>query len=283
MERGRLIDNTNKGIGQIQTDISNINYNWDVILHNFYIVDDDNYFMLESDFEIFDKHNNRPVILNNLSEYEREHIWKVIFDTKKYHYDKYAPDMVLIRLSDKVYSQERVNRYIYEMTYNNCVCIQNKFIKSQLNYGNNEAIKYYYKNKLKKLNENMKKINIHPTIESFINENKKELNYYTTSYEMSIDEFIEIEVEERENYELKDVKKWIKKYRIKDDEEIIWVATEPYIAARYEMDSNDWDNAEEVYNNNPDEYNVRTIYSNEGILIPESDDGDDGFIFILRK
>ncbi len=106
--------------------------------------------------------------------------------------------------------------------------------------------------------------------------------YYTTSSPMTIDEFIEIEVEERENYDIDDVNEWIVKYNIKPNTKIIWVALLPHIAARYEMGAEYWDDAEEIYNENPYDFNVKIISPNDGFLIPESDDGDEGFIFVYR-
>ncbi len=105
--------------------------------------------------------------------------------------------------------------------------------------------------------------------------------YYTTSFPMSISKIIEIEVEERDNYEMSQVESWIEKYHIEEDDKLIWVATEPYIAARYQMSSDDWDRAEKIYKKNPGDFNVRTISSKEGVIIQESDDGDDGFLFKL--
>jgi hypothetical protein len=106
--------------------------------------------------------------------------------------------------------------------------------------------------------------------------------YYTTSRVMNIEEFIDIEVNDRENYTIEDIKGWIEKYNINDNDSLIWVATEPYIAARYQMLAQDWDRAEEVYNENPDEYGVEIITATDGFIIPESDDGDNGYIFVIK-
>lgn len=106
-------------------------------------------------------------------------------------------------------------------------------------------------------------------------------NYYTTSRPMTINDFIEIEVKERNNYDVDEVNNWIKKYNITEDSILIWVTKKPHIAASYQMNASDWDNAEEIYNKNPNNYNVQTIKSNKGFLIPESNDGNEGFIFIF--
>lgn len=123
---------------------------------------------------------------------------------------------------------------------------------------------------------------IKTTIREFVNKNVNNVQYYTTSRPMTINDFIEIEVEERENYDIDDVNEWIDKYNIKPNTRIIWVALKPYIASRYEMSAEDWDNAEEIYNENPNDFNVKVINSMDGLLIPESDDGDEGFIFVYR-
>lgn len=115
----------------------------------------------------------------------------------------------------------------------------------------------------------------------FINESKI-INYYTTSRPMKMENFIETEVEDRENYEIDDVEEWIEKYNIDENSKLLWVTTKPWIAARYEMSSDDWDNAEEIYNNNSNDYNVETISSKIGVIIDESDDGDDGFLMLLK-
>jgi len=119
-------------------------------------------------------------------------------------------------------------------------------------------------------------------IKKILKEEFNPINYYTTSGPMTMDDFIDIEVEERENYDLDDVNEWIEKYDIKSNDDIIWVALEPHIAARYQMNGGDWDNAKEVYDGNPHDFDVKVIDSSKGFLIPETDDGDEGFIFVFR-
>lgn len=107
-------------------------------------------------------------------------------------------------------------------------------------------------------------------------------DYYTTSKPMNIETFIEIEVEERDNYSLEEVKKWIEKYNITNDTLLLWVTDKPYVAASYQMPSEDYCNAEEIYNSNPDDYDVQTIPQSTIIdIIEESDDGDFGYLAIL--
>ena len=82
----------------------------------------------------------------------------------------------------------------------------------------------------------MKKDRVHK-FEEFVNESLDNNVWYTTSEEMSIEEFIEIEVEERENYELEEIEEWMEMYNITEDSELLWVATTPAMAARYSMDT----------------------------------------------
>lgn len=108
--------------------------------------------------------------------------------------------------------------------------------------------------------------------------------YYTTSYPINIKQFVETEVNERGNYTRKEVKEWIKKYNIKTDTQLLWVTTTPWMAARYQMSTDDWNNdIEQIYKSNPENYNVRTISSLEGTIIDETEDGDDGYILVLNK
>lgn len=110
-----------------------------------------------------------------------------------------------------------------------------------------------------------------------------EQTYYTTSNPMTMSNFIALEVEERNNCDIEDVNYWIEKYGIAPQTQIIWVALHPHVAARYQMNAEDWCNAENVYNANPEQFDVKQIKGTDGFLIPETDDGDDGFIFVLTQ
>lgn len=110
--------------------------------------------------------------------------------------------------------------------------------------------------------------------------------YYTTGNVYYFEEFIRDQVSDDEDdglYDPEFVQEWIEKYNIKDSDEVVWVALEPHIAARYQMIGEEWDDAKEIYEKNPDDYNVRTIKADEGRIIVESDDGDDGYLFIYNK
>jgi len=107
--------------------------------------------------------------------------------------------------------------------------------------------------------------------------------YFTTSYPINILQFIDIEVDERENYDIDDVNEWISKYKITNNTVLIWVSTKEHIAARYNMTTNDWNNSKEIYEKNPESFNVIKINKNDCIIISESDDGDDGYLSILNN
>lgn len=117
------------------------------------------------------------------------------------------------------------------------------------------------------------------TYKLFENEQQE---YYTTSSPMNIDTFIEIEVEERENYEADLVQEWVDEYNITPDSALLWVATTPWIAARYQMPAGDWDDCEKIYKANPEDYEVYTVNSSDGVLITDSNDGDDGFLMVMN-
>jgi hypothetical protein len=110
---------------------------------------------------------------------------------------------------------------------------------------------------------------------------KKGQKFYSTSRPITLDKLIEIEVEERENYEIEDIEEWCYKYDL-EGKEMIWVSPYPWVAARYQMMADEWDNAKEIYEKNPDEYEVyEYILENENQIIIESDDGDDGYLMII--
>ena len=120
--------------------------------------------------------------------------------------------------------------------------------------------------------------------EEFVNESLDNNVWYTTSEEMSIEEFIEIEVEERENYELEEIEEWMEMYNITEDSELLWVATTPAMAARYSMDTELWndDLYIEEYNKDPESWYVREILASAGTIIEESEDGEGGYIMVLN-
>jgi hypothetical protein len=114
-------------------------------------------------------------------------------------------------------------------------------------------------------------------------ENVEQDWWYTTSQEMPFSEFIEIEVEERGNYEMEDVKQWMDKYGITEDTDVLWVARKPWIAWRYTLTADKWDNAEELYKQDmANAQEIEHVPSTNGVIVEESDDGDEGFIMVLH-
>lgn len=91
--------------------------------------------MLESSFEIYDKYHEYPIILKNLTESEKIQLWNIIFEIKKYHYIKYKPDIVTMFIKNKVFYNNRVQKYISNMNFDNCSCIQNELSKRIIYYG----------------------------------------------------------------------------------------------------------------------------------------------------
>ncbi len=111
------------------------------------------------------------------------------------------------------------------------------------------------------------------------------LNVYYTSTnpvygKITFNQFIETEVEERGNYTEADVQRWIIKYNLFPNDKVIWVSPKKWVANRYNLLAEEWDTAENV----PEaEMSVYEIRYDEGFIIPESDDGDEGYIFVYKK
>lgn len=104
-------------------------------------------------------------------------------------------------------------------------------------------------------------------------------------------EIRELEVDERDNYPDEEVDEWEEKYGLKDDDKVLWVAKDKRMAASYGCDSDDLEYIlsasdedflkyceENEYDSEPEEINIE-----DGFLIEESDDGDGGYIFVLRN
>ena len=118
-----------------------------------------------------------------------------------------------------------------------------------------------------------------------------ESKYYNThGYYCTFAEMKKLEVNERENHTDEDFEEWKEKYNISDDDEVIWVTKLQKDALRYIFPAEDWD---DIYSMNTTQIkklmkerdyddDLYIINSSEGFLIPESDDGDGGFIFVKR-
>lgn len=100
-------------------------------------------------------------------------------------------------------------------------------------------------------------------------------------------EIKELEVDERENYPIREVGKWEKKYGLKPDTPVIWITTSIRMAISYEADASDYydimdmDDAELAGYMAVNEIEPPiAVDLSRGKIIEESDDGDYGYVFI---
>ena len=124
-------------------------------------------------------------------------------------------------------------------------------------------------------------------------ENNNEETYYNSHGEtMPFTEFIEIEVEERENYEMEEVDEWIEMYDIDIDSECIWVTKDKRNVYKYVLTADYWDaidNGDDIDDmlvkefGSSDDTTIYEYTSDEGFIIEETDDGDGGFLFVFNK
>jgi hypothetical protein len=111
-------------------------------------------------------------------------------------------------------------------------------------------------------------------------------NSYGSSFDMR--EFYKIEVKERGNYSSEDVKSWMKKYDLTPDSIVAWVTTFKRNAVIY-IASDDKDMIEEMNDEELSAYMkteglwIFEINADNGFIIPESDDGDYGFVFVITN
>ncbi|MBN1156719.1 hypothetical protein JXA85_03825, partial [Candidatus Woesearchaeota archaeon] len=104
--------------------------------------------------------------------------------------------------------------------------------------------------------------------------------FYTSAGKpFTFNQFIDREVNELNNYSLKEVREWQKKYDISDNVRVIWVSPNKWIANKYNLPAGEenWEKVPEA------ELNITPISSNEGFVIPESDDGDGGYLFVFKS
>jgi len=99
------------------------------------------------------------------------------------------------------------------------------------------------------------------------------LGYNSHGSFMTMNEFYELEIVERKNYTKKKFKEWQKFYGFTFDSECIWITKDKKEAERY------------IYMNDPENSNNDVpfiIDLDKGYLINETDDGDYGFLFVLK-
>ena len=124
------------------------------------------------------------------------------------------------------------------------------------------------------------------TFNQFINE-----SYYNSHGNYStFAEIRDIEVDERDNYPMEMFNEWQEKYNIKDDDKVIWVTNNKKRAYSYLLPPDYYDSilnmsdrqikkalSREGYDDSISEINEK-----DGFIIPESDDGDNGFLFVKK-
>jgi hypothetical protein len=100
-------------------------------------------------------------------------------------------------------------------------------------------------------------------------------------------EIRDIEVYDRGNYTPKEVKRWEKKYGLKPDTQVVWITESKRYAVSYDawaseyekiMGMSDADLAAYIESGKADE--PETFDLNNGRIIVESNDGDEGYLFI---
>jgi hypothetical protein len=129
-----------------------------------------------------------------------------------------------------------------------------------------------------------------PEVKEIIKENKvinkkSQQKYYTTGIPFSFKEFVELEVEDRENYDITEAKEIMEKYNISEDDKVVWVSPHKWVAFRYSLSADDYDKAEEIAEQNPQDVDnvISEVDGSAGFLIPESDDGDEGYLFVFNQ
>jgi len=130
---------------------------------------------------------------------------------------------------------------------------------------------------------------------SFIGESlfNKQKRYWNSHGQFApFHEIRDIEVYDRENYTPEEFDAWQEKYEITDGDMVIWVTDNKKQAYAYLLPA---DYHDEIHNMSfskvkrvmkeegiDEEDDVREI-KDKGFIIPESDDGDNGFLFVKRK
>jgi len=116
------------------------------------------------------------------------------------------------------------------------------------------------------------------------------VTYYTSMpSEITWKQMRETEVEDRQNYTLKQFDKIAKKYAINEDDRVIWVSPNKTVAVSYAALADERNNVLNLSGTKLDEYMhqhgifLNEFKSNDGILLKETDDGDEGFIFLLIR
>jgi hypothetical protein len=124
-------------------------------------------------------------------------------------------------------------------------------------------VKFFTNNKDKKVN-----FYIMNPIRRYILETKVYYSSHGQAY--TLKDFISIEVHDRGNYTMAEVGLWKRKYNLRDTTPCIWVTSSFRRTHRYA--GYKLDRREAITYTSP----------RDGFIIPESDDGDEGYLFILK-
>lgn len=100
----------------------------------------------------------------------------------------------------------------------------------------------------------------------------------------------DIEANERGNYPIESFDQWQAKYDINDNDKAIWVTANPNMACRYLFPAEYWEELADMSmseikrlaRKEDIDIDLYEVTDKEGFIIPESDDGDEGYIFIRR-
>lgn len=119
--------------------------------------------------------------------------------------------------------------------------------------------------------------------ESYHTDYNADIFYSTWEEPYRFDEFIETEVRERKNYSKSDIKQWAKKYNLHPWSQCVWVTPDKYRAMSYHDDIDDHDEWMENAEKENRTVDVYEYYKKDGFVIPESDDGDNGVLFVFNE
>lgn len=100
----------------------------------------------------------------------------------------------------------------------------------------------------------------------------------------------DIEANERGNYPIEQFNEWQATYDINDNDLALWVSPNKKIVYRYLFTAEYWDDIvdmsisqiKQLARKEDIDIDLYEVTDKEGFIIPESDDGEEGYIFIKR-
>jgi len=118
---------------------------------------------------------------------------------------------------------------------------------------------------------------------------KEKIFYSSHGCSAKWSEIKDIEVFERENYELAEVEKWEECYDLTPSTPVIWVTDSLNMAVSYMADASEFDEIIQMSEEKLLKYIIENDLSDpstftvkDGTIIPESDDGEHGYLMILN-